>query len=99
MTDETPKTEIQATVGRKFTLSVPCKGTSGYSWEAIFNAAEIETVGERSQANRTKSFGSGAKLSLEFKPIVTGDHNLTLVCKRPWEQNELERREYLVHAL
>ena len=92
MTSET----IAAAVGQEFTVSLKSTPTTGYVWEAEKLPDSILFSG--SDYKSTSKPGAPVTQVFRFNVQKTGEHKITFVLKRQWENNAIESHTVTVNA-
>jgi len=89
--------DIGATVGSELVIAVESNPTTGYRWQAQFDAAALALVDQRFTALGT-GVGAGGIERFRFKVLAAGDSAIRLVRKRAWEAISVEDLTFRVHA-
>jgi len=80
-----------AEVGEIFTISLESNPTTGYSWQAEFDAEFLELVSEDFSSNSTL-LGAGGVQKFEFRALKQGQLQVTMLYKRPWEDEPIDTK-------
>lgn len=84
--------------GDSFTLSLESNPTTGYSWQADFDAEYLQLVDSRfiSEAG-PEIVGAGGQEEFDFLALKAGETEITFFYSRPWESlPPLEKKVYKV---
>ena len=76
-------------LGREQTLEVSLEAnpTTGYTWEvATINDSILHQLGEAQFLPESTAVGAGGTQTFRFEAVGTGQTELRLVYRRPWEQ-------------
>jgi len=82
---------INIGVNQEFVIALGSNPTTGYSWQESYNENMLELVGgeskyEESERAKEGVVGAGGIEYFRFKILKTGETEITLVYKRPWEE-------------
>ena len=90
--------EIEIGVGNRFIIALESNPTTGYQWEANFNESFLELVLDEFETGETEEgmVGVGGEQKLTFEGLKTGETELTLTYKRPWEEDFAEQKVFVV---
>jgi inhibitor of cysteine peptidase len=82
-----PGQTIEIGVNQQFVIALGSNPTTGYSWQESHDAAVVELV-EKVYKEQAKQgvVGAGGVEYFRFKALKTGETDVTLVYKRPWEE-------------
>ncbi len=86
---------IMSYVGGTFEIVLDSNPTTGYSWQAEYDAAYLELVDQTFQAS-SDLIGAGGTETFIFRPLQDGETETTMTYKRPWEQDALQTELYVV---
>jgi len=81
---------IEAFYMKEFSIILDSNPTTGYSWVPLFDKNYLE-LRDRSIKMNSNMFGSSSKEIFKFNPIKCGITNLTMIYKREWEENEIQK--------
>ena len=81
---------IEAFFMKEFSITLDSNPTTGYSWVPIFDKGFLE-LRDRSFKRIGKKFGSSSKEVFKFYPIKCGNTTLTMIYKRAWEENGIQK--------
>jgi len=90
MQDDTSGPTV-AEVGETFTISLESNPTTGYSWQAEFDAESLELVSEDFSSDSTL-LGAGGVQKFEFRALKQGQFQVTMIYKRPWENESIDTK-------
>jgi len=96
---ETPAEErvIEATVDDYFAVSLESNPTTGYKWEADFDADYLELQGEEYTTHiKEQIVGAGGTEIFTFKALKRGETEIVFSYKRPWEGGEEKKQIHKV---
>ncbi len=88
--------KVEAKLKRVFTLSVKTNPSTGYSWDLEFDKTMLCLEGEGSRSSQ--AIGAGGTERIRFLPIKEGSSRVCLRLKRPWEEEEVQTRTYLINT-
>ena len=88
---------ITAAIDREFTISLKSIATAGYLWkiESLPNAIQLLSKENEKQAGDTKP-GDATNQIFRFRAQETGEHKITFVLARPWENKAIESKTVTV---
>ena len=90
---------ISIGVNQEFVIALGSNPTTGYMWQESHDETMVELVkseyqmGEGAQQGMV---GAGGVELFRFKALKTGQTEITLVYKRPWEQEIVDQKAFLV---
>lgn len=78
---------LKTTNGKEFSISLESNPTTGYSWQADFDADYIELIKQEylAAATETEVVGSGGEDKFTFKALKVGETEITFSYLRSWE--------------
>jgi inhibitor of cysteine peptidase len=82
---------IQVGAGKTFTISLESNPTTGYMWQPGFDSEFLELVGSNFVADSTLIGAPGTE-TFEFRALTEGQAEVTMIYKRPWEEDVLEEK-------
>jgi len=91
---------ISIGVNQQFVIALGSNPTTGYSWQESYDEATLELVektyklGEEAKQGMV---GAGGVEYFRFKALKTGKAEITMVYKRPWEEEILEQKVFTVN--
>ncbi|MFC1912903.1 protease inhibitor I42 family protein [Chloroflexota bacterium] len=93
---------INTSINQEFVIALGSNPTTGYSWQASYDQSRLELIGGEStyQARKDEqgTVGAGGIEYFRFKSLKAGEAELTMVYKRPWEEEILERKVFTVNV-
>lgn len=95
MTSET----IKAKVGQEFRIPLKSIATAGYVWkiESLPQAIQLLRSENEKPADDEKP-GDSTTQVFRFRALKAGEHAITFVLARPWENKAIETRTVIVKA-
>ena len=91
---------IDIGVNQEFVIALGSNPTTGYSWQGSRDETMLELVektykpgGEAKQG----AVGAGGVEYFRFKALKTGKTEVTLVYKRPWEEDIVDQKVFIVN--
>ena len=90
---------IDIGVNQEFIIALGSNPTTGYSWQESYDETMLELVentyepGEYAQQG---AVGAGGTELFRFKSLQVGETEITLVYKRPWEEEVLHQKIFTV---
>ena len=86
-----PGQTVTIGVNQEFVIALGSNPTTGYSWQASYDKTMLELVGGQSTYKPAKEakelvVGAGGVEYFQFKALKTGETEITLVYRRPWEE-------------
>jgi len=89
-------------VNQEFVIALGSNPTTGYSWQVSHDETRLELVGGESTYKQGKEaeqgvVGAGGIEYFRFKALKTGETKVTLVYKRPWEEEFLDQKVFTVN--
>jgi inhibitor of cysteine peptidase len=93
-----PGQTIEIGVNQQFVLALGSNPTTGYSWQESHDMAMVELV-EKIYKEQAKQgvVGAGGVEYFRFKALKIGTTEITLVYKRPWEQEIIEEKVFAIN--
>ena len=86
---------IQVEAGKTFTISLESNPTTGYMWQSGFDSEFLELLGSNFAADSTLIGAPGTE-TFEFRALTDGQAEVTMIYKRPWEEDVLEERIIMI---
>ena len=80
--------------GQEFVIALGSNPTTGYSWQANFDESLLEP-GKESQEGLV---GAGGIEYFKFKALGKGQSEITLLYKRPWEEENIDQKLFTINA-
>ncbi len=91
---------INIGVNQEFVIALDSNPTTGYIWQASYDEDMLELVkseyklGEEAEQGVV---GAGGIELFRFKAVKTGETEITLVYKRPWEEESIDQKVFAVN--
>src|SRR5262245_30724472 len=89
--------DISVRVGLPFTIRLHSNPSTGYAWQAIYDASLVDLVSQAVDP-AAPNIGSGGDEVLTFRALKPGAATITLELRRPWEKGARESRQFQVTA-
>jgi len=80
---------IDIGVNQEFVIALGSNPTTGYGWQESHDESMLELVEKTYKLGKEAEqgmVGAGGVEYFRFKPLKTGETEITLVYKRPWEE-------------
>jgi inhibitor of cysteine peptidase len=87
---------MNVSLNNDFILSLESNPTTGYHWEATFSSAFLELKRRDFEVSDTGSIGKGGIEKFTFLPIKTGETEIIMIYKRPWESKPADERSFRI---
>jgi inhibitor of cysteine peptidase len=93
---------MNVTLGQEFNISLEANPTTGYTWEANYDAHFLKLKETRFEAlspkepESTPPPGSPGKAVFTFIPIKTGQTTIKMIYQRPWEKSPAQAETFTV---
>ena len=84
-------TPREVIVDGTFIISLESNPTTGYSWQAEFDAEFLELVNEDFSSD-SALLGAGGIQKFEFLALKQGQVDVTMIYKRPWEEESIDKK-------
>ena len=91
--DTKPFEQRKTRVGEPFTIRLKSNPTTGFGWQAIYDANSVVLLNKSFELG-SGDIGGGGEDVLTFKAIHPGRITVTLELRRPWEKGSRESRVY-----
>jgi len=93
-----PGQTIDIGVNQEFVIALGSNPTTGYSWQASYDQSVLELV-EKIYKEEAKQgvVGAGGVEYFRFKALKTERTKITLVYKRPWEEEVLDQKVFTIN--
>jgi len=97
-----PGQAIDIGVNQQFVIALGSNRTTGYSWQASCDETMLELVGGQSTYKLSEEakqgvVGAGGVEYFRFKALKTGRTEITLVYKRPLEEEVLKQKVFTIN--
>ncbi len=90
---------IDIGIGQEFIIAIGANPTTGYDWEVSLDETILELVEKTykpAEEAEHEIVGAGGVEYFRFKALKTGETEITMVYKRPWEEEVLEQKVFIV---
>ena len=80
---------IDIGINQEFVIALGSNPTTGYMWQESYDENMLELVEKTYKPGKEAKqglVGAGGVEYFRFKPLKTGETEITLVYKRPWEE-------------
>ena len=84
---------------QEFIIVLGSNPTTGYNWQESYDEALLELVEktyEPGEKAKQGAVGAGGVEYFRFKALKTGNTEITLVYKRPWEEETVDQKVFTV---
>ena len=93
-----PGQTIDIGVNQQFVIALGSNPTTGYSWQESHDAAMVELMEKiYKEVAKQGVVGAGGVEYFRFKALETGETDITLVYKRPWEQEIFAQKVFTIN--
>ncbi len=93
-----PTSEVKSAVlNEDFLITLPANPSTGYSWEARFDEDYLMLRSKdfvQDKSSKPDVVGAGGTEIFTFAPIKSGNTAITMLYKRSWEEEVLEKKEF-----
>mgnify|MGYP000392009298 CR=1 FL=1 len=96
-----PGQAISVGVNQEFVIGLDSNPTTGYSWQESYDETMLELVGSTYKPGEKAEqgvVGAGGVEYFRFKALKTGETEVTLVYKRPWEEEAQDQKVFTVNV-
>ena len=86
-------------VNQEFVIALGSNLTTGYRWQESHDETMLELVKsgyEMGEEAEQGMVGTGGIDYFRFKAVKTGETKITLIYKRPWEEQPIEQKVFIV---
>ena len=90
---------ITISANQEFIIALGSNPTTGYSWQESYDEAVLELAKktyEPGEKAKQGAVGAGGVEYFRFKALKTGKTEITLVYKRPWEEETVDQKVFTV---
>lgn len=91
---------ISVSVNRVFIIGLGSNPTTGYGWQESYDETMLEMVGEKEYEPGAEAkegvVGAGGVEFFRFKALKKGTTEITLVYKRGWEEEIIDKKLFTV---
>ena len=88
---DTASEPIGVVVGKTLTISLESNPTTGYMWQSEFDSEFLELVSSEFTSD-SAAIGSPGVENFEFKALKQGETEVTMIYKRSWENEYLDKQ-------
>ncbi len=92
---------IDIGVNQEFVIAIGANPTTGYDWEVSLDETILELVEKTykpaEEAEEYKVVGAGGVDYFRFKALQAGEAEITMVYKRPWEEEGIAQKVFTVN--
>jgi inhibitor of cysteine peptidase len=95
-----PGQTIDIGVNQEFVIALGSNPTTGYSWQASYDQSVLELVEKTYKPGKEAKegvVGAGGVEYFRFKALKTERTQITLVYKRPWEEEILGQKVFTLN--
>ena len=92
---------IDIGANQEFVIALGSNPTTGYAWQESHDGAMLELVEKTYKPGEEAKQGAVGVDGIEyfrFKTLKTGETEITMVYKRPWEEEILEQKVFIVNV-
>ena len=98
-----PEEKIDISANKEFVILIALESnpTTGYSWQAGYDETMLELVEETYELGEYAKqglIGAGGTELFRFKALKSGEVEITMSYKRPWETDVLDRKIFTVEV-
>ena len=93
---------MNVNLGKEFTISLEANPTTGYTWDAHYDAHFLKLKESKfeplapSGPESALPLGSPGKAVFMFIPIKTGQTTINMIYQRPWEKTPAQEEAFTV---
>ena len=96
-----PGETIDSGINKEFIILIALESnpTTGYSWEANYDETMLELVEETYELGEYAQqgvVGAGGTELFRFRALQSGESEIIMVYKRPWEEEVLDQKVFTV---
>lgn len=81
--------------GKEFQISLRANPSTGYVWGAHFDSNRISLIDKRYKSKK-KMIGGGGWEIFTFLALKTGEIEIEIILKRPWEKEFLKKEIFKI---
>ena len=92
---------INIGVNREFVIAIGANPTTGYDWEVSLDETILELVEKTyklAEEAEHEIVGAGGVDYFRFKALKTGEAEITMVYKRSWEEESIDRKVFTINV-
>ncbi len=91
---------IQIPLNTPFEIELEGNPTTGYQWQAaLYDSTVIKSLGEPKYQSEAKVPGEGGIYTFKFQSVNSGETDLKLVYRRPFEPDAEPVRTFTLHVI
>jgi len=93
-----PGKKINTSVNQEFAIALDSNPTTGYNWEESHDASMLSLVNDKYVPDEKAPglVGAGGTQYFYFKALKTGETEITVTYKRPWETDIADQKTFNV---
>ena len=91
---------INIGVNQEFIIAIGANPTTGYDWEVSLDETMLKLVEKTyklAEEAEHEVVGAGGVDYFRFKALKTGEAEITMVYKRSWEEESIDRKVFTVN--
>lgn len=88
--------EMKVKLNKEFVITMDGYQTAGYVWEPEFDSNFLILKGKIVEPSYPTTIGVGAKEKFVFTAIKTGETDVIMRLKRPWEKVAVEEKRFRI---
>ncbi len=91
---------IDIGVNQEFVIAVGANPTTGYDWEVSLDETILELVEKTyklAEEAEHEIVGAGGVDYFRFKALKAGEAEITMVYKRPWEEEDIAQKVFTIN--
>jgi len=95
-----PEQTINISVNQEFIIALDSNPTTGFTWHRSHDATILELIEktyEPSEEAEQGLIGAGGTEYFRFKALKAGKTEITMVYKRPWEEEIIDQKVFTVN--
>lgn len=95
-----PGQTINIGVNQEFVIALGSNPTTGYMWQESYDQSMLELVEKTykpGEEAKQGAVGAGGVEYFRFQALKTGRTEITLVYKRPWEEEILDQKVFTIN--
>lgn len=87
---------ISIAVNQEFIIALGSNPTTGYGWQESHDEAMLKLVEKTYEQGKQGLVGAGGIEFFQFKTLKKGKTEITLVYKRPWEEETIDKKVFTI---
>ncbi len=88
---------ISIGVNQEFVIALGSNPTTGYSWQESHDETMLRLVDSKYEVGKEGVVGAGGVEYFRFRTLQVGETEITMVYKRPWEEESLDQKVFIVN--